>query len=542
MIAFPAFEPIESARHTVLSGIEMSQNILDQDVLSPDSLIYQTFHLPPDYQRGDLIPDITGFQFCIFSALVPPSDVILNVSFEINQTGSWVELAKGSIQGSPRFAEKVWINVYFDAPISIPEPWLSQQFRFGLQSTTSYMWASNSPVLVGETADIFGGNLAFRLLTYSGDAGTDFLGNRYRSIVQRSPVGSTLTDGSSDVDAFWYSKPNPSKYAVESLYFDVRDSNDLPSVVDRVLIDPITAGIYFNVYYSSEGDPATSEKEWEQKLWTPVAGSFRATKREEHALSEPIAAKYIQIEFTHLAASHYSPGTFHQPQIYKKHPKWVLDYYLARLNVQNDTNDPFTASTVRVIYDALKLGFDYYLDDLHQDPDQPNIVDNASTLSTFLSTSDTSDQIDSALLRQINLSMQPYLSQPGANTNGFDSVLAQVVQSNLLNAYSVESITPAVANTLIVSVPDRTAVIVEQNYPVMSFYLTCRHTYRELSAAFEHDRAYFAGVREIAFTRDVYSVASDQTMYIENLNDFTNVMQNDFIEDQYVDYTPNPAP
>ena len=62
----------------------------------------------------------------------------------------------------------------------------------------------------------------------------------------------------------------------------------------------------------------------------------------------------------------------------------------------------------------------------------------------------------------------------------------------------------------------------------MFFYLTCRHGYRTISGEFSHDRAYFAGVNEIAFTRENYTAAHDNTQYTEPGADLQNIERNDF--------------
>ncbi|MDB5280900.1 MAG: hypothetical protein JWR61_5855, partial [Ferruginibacter sp.] len=295
--------------------------------------------------------------------------------------------------------------------------------------------------------------------------------------------------------------------------------------------------VYFTVYYSSDGEPGVTDTDWETKLWTPIYKTFRMDRREEHALPEPVTARYMKVEFTHLQAMAYSPGTFSQPIRYRKHPKWVLDYFLARLNT---SEDPFVARQVKVVYDSLKIGYDYYLDDLHQKPADPNTVSTTNLISFLSDRSDVSDQIDPTTLGLLKVAMRPYTSQPANRTNEVDYLLAGSLVKTA--NYPTEILNPATADTTQVSQLNRSSLVYEGDYPVMFFYIPSRHTYRVLEASFQEDRAYFVGVRELAFTRDHYTVASDTDTYVENLTDFTNALRNDFVSDDFVPFKPNPGP
>jgi hypothetical protein len=312
-------------------------------------------------------------------------------------------------------------------------------------------------------------------------------------------------------------------------------TNDGPAdnavVIDNILVDPTTPGVYFNVYYSSEGAPGTTPEEWDDKLWTHVPTTFRALKRENHVLPEPIVAKYIKIEFSHLQARYYSPGDFARPIQYIKHPKWVLDYFLARTTAELAADRLFTGR-VGVIYDAISLAYDYYLDDLAREPDQPVEIDQRYTsVQNYLSQrNDASDQIDSETLNKINLALAPYRNHPTAFAKS-DYLLGEYAQAaaGRLGSYPTE------ASASTVGFPDvaelrNEAVVFESDFPVMFFYLTCRHKYREVVAPFSHDRAYFVGIKEIAFTRERYTAATDSTNYREPAGDLLNTERNDFVQ------------
>lgn len=308
-------------------------------------------------------------------------------------------------------------------------------------------------------------------------------------------------------------------------------SDDL-AVIDNILVDPVTPGVWFNVYYSTDGGTPADEAAWENKLWTRVAANFQATKREAHKLPTPILAKFVKVEFTHLQARSYNPGDFAKPVSYKKHPKWVLDYFLARLDSEQALTDKLLPGRIAVVYDALDLAYNYYLDDLKQEPDRPIEVDPSftTTTSTFLQQrGDLSDQIDSIMLGKINLAMTPYQDHPSTFAKPNYIVGAQSI-TTVGETVDYPSEKTTVPRTDVGALRNE-AVVFESDYPVMFFYLTCRHRYREIVAPFLHDRAYFVGIREIAFTRDQYTAAFDNTQYMEPAGDLLNIERNDFFSD-----------
>ncbi len=370
----------------------------------------------------------------------------------------------------------------------------------------------------------------FRILGLVADEGIDFLGNRYRSVVVRNQTEDITTVNVGDsAGSYWMSRPYPSKFAVESLYFDVTTNGDA-SVIDQVLLDPITPGVFFNIYFSSEGPVPTREADWENKLWERIPVIYRMNSRETHTLPAPITTKYIKIEFSHLKAQYYAPGNFQQPIQYKKHPKWVLDYFLARLATEDLISN---AGRVTVVYDLLDLAYNYYLDDLG--PRQEELTSNSlniSSLTDFLSErGDFSDQVDPITLGLINTQMNAFRQHPVYRAN-MDSLMGQDALNSIdpREDYQTERPLNFSLSTTDVSSVNRESLIVEQAMPVMFFYLRSRHKYRELQAAFEYDRAYFVGIREMAFLRNSYMVDSDSEMYVETNGDLFNSARNDFIK------------
>jgi hypothetical protein len=147
----------------------------------------------------------------------------------------------------------------------------------------------------------------------------------------------------------------------------------------------------------------------------------------------------------------------------------------------------------------------------------------------FANRGDFSDKVDPDVLEKINLSLQPYQIQGGLLKR--DTMLGERALQQSDNSdsdYPVERPTLLSRDSDLINTRSQ-AVIFESNFPVMSFYLKSRHRYRQVKADFSHDRAYFVGVREIAFTREQHTRAHDNQFYIEPPNDFENVETNDFV-------------
>lgn len=327
-------------------------------------------------------------------------------------------------------------------------------------------------------------------------------------------------DGNS-VGYYWEDAPNLSaSVPVPSPTID-----DSPMVVDKVLIDPITPGVFFHVYYSDEGVAGKSEAEWENKLWTRVNGTFQANKRETHALPYPITAKFIKIEFSHLQARSYNPGDQPRPTAYKKHPRWVLEYFMARTNSKNALEARLMNKRVGVVFDGYDLGFNYYLDDINQEPDQPaEIALRSDDLDSFLRDDNFADRIDPDTMSRINLAFEPYKSHISTwfGRNSLGDVLNATIDGT--TNYPVEENYGGDTRGSFRN-PE---VAYENDIPAMFFFVTCRHKYRESLASFSHNRAYFVGIRQISFSRENYTERFDTDHYIEPAGDLLNIERNDF--------------
>jgi hypothetical protein len=314
---------------------------------------------------------------------------------------------------------------------------------------------------------------------------------------------------------------------------------DDTTVIDSVFVDPITPNVGFNIYYStddtnntSEGLSPLTETEWEQKLWTHVPQTYVTTVAQEYYLPTPMVAKYVKIEFSDLQPQSYNPGNFPIPVAYKKYPKWVADFFIGQMELPS-----FIASQVNVSYDALDFAYNYYLDDIGQQPAAPASSSNIPQINNFFSTlNDASDQVDPTTLQKINLVMNTYTQPPGNladPTTLLGSVVQRATSGSAIN-YPVESgvVSPNVDYSDVSSL-SREQIVFEQSMPVMFFYLTCRHFYRELTANFDNNKAYFAGVNSIAFMRNNYAITGDTAQYIETGGDSVNAVLNDWVLDSY---------
>lgn len=305
-------------------------------------------------------------------------------------------------------------------------------------------------------------------------------------------------------------------------------------VTDGVLVDPLTPNMAFNVYYSQD-DTGTSnsmtEIDWEQKLWTRVPQTYICTQRQQYVFPAPVAAKYMKVEFTNLQSQSYDPGNFQKPIQYKKFPTWVANYFIEQMELPS-----FIGSQVNVQFDALTFAYDYFLDDLGQEPLTPVAPPQTalSQLTNFFSPTNANAGLDSTTLGQISLVMNPFQNPITSNVDSTSSLgsFVSALGNGTNNPVSVvEGGTLVPVDYSTVSSLQREPVVLEQSLPVMYFFITCRHTYKELTASFEYNRAYFAGVNDIAFLRNNYTVAADTPLYIESGSDLANTAFTDWVQD-----------
>lgn len=528
-----------------LSGVILEQTVTPNDFVAATNYSFQEFRLPINYPRGEdqKIPNLTGFSTLVTTTAAANLTYTLDVYLD---DYGWLTLAQGTatsnkVSETAAYGDAVWFEVYFNS-IDVSQIW-QKLFRFGVKDAgniTKVWYTTPSPI--GDITKALGSDgitpidgagttasLVFKVFAAVADQGTDFLGNTYRSLLVRNESENVATTDSSAKDKYWLSKPNPSQFAIENLYFDLRDDTE-PVVVDRLYLDPATPGIWFNVYYSNDTVPGYNEDSWNNLLWTRVPRKFNAIRAEEFAFPEPVRGRFFKVEFTHLQPRYYAPGNFQAPMIYKKHPKWVLDYFLI-LYEKEISIERYNVDKIKMRYDALDLAFKYYADDIKQLPDSPDATQSSTDVERLVDffktqTPPTADQVDLDTLVKINQTMQPFLDHPIQNSRSTQYLLADYVE--VPETYSTEIMTYAPSGTARRVTEDQTQLVLEKNFPVTFFYPTCRHIYRTSQSLFENDRAYFAGVKEVAFTRERYTARTDTQLYIESVGDNLNLDVNDF--------------
>lgn len=541
------------------SGIALSQSQRSEDpsndyvAVDNTNFLHQTFKLPATFERGvdaadKRLPDLTGFSVLVEVTDIEAAALIWELAYDTAATSTgWRTVASGTTVGAAALG-RCWFDCYFNDPIEMTNTLAAENFRLSFRGTgitRAYYTVPNPLSASGNKAYQTNGTTAqqdtgrdvsycFRLFAAVADDGVDVLTNRFRSAVVRENVNHIATNEAGIADKYWLSKPNPSKFAVENLYFDIRDEDGKQTVLDRVLVDPLMPGPWMHIYYSNEGMPGSSEESWNDKIWTPVLKSFQITKRDAHALPIPVAAKYVKLEFSHLTAQHYNPGQFAQPTIYKKHPKWVLDYFLLASEAST-TDDYFISRTVNVVWNTLDLAYNYYLDDLKQEPHDLSMDMDLLAAQRFLGQRDDySDRVDNETLSRITTSLRPFRRHPAlmGKVDYLLTVYGQDRVSNMVWDYPIERLsTNTRAPTRWVSTTEREKIIEEKSTPALYYYIPARHRYREVSAPLKDRRAYFVGIREVSFLRDHYEVAHDNPLYVEVGADETNIDRNDFTRD-----------
>lgn len=455
-------------------------------------------------------------------------------------------LAVPTVSSAPLLQGRVYPFINNTTPAVLLVEAGSGQITYGVQQGITKIWYSDpnplavndlkaytldgvNPVLDGSDEVSF----RFRILATAPDTDTDCFDNGYRTVVTTNPPDNLAADTDDLQDAFWLSKPNPSTLGVERLYFDISNGDD-PSVIDHMLVDPVTPGVFFHVYYSNDPAPGSDLSSWDNLLWTRVDQTYQLRRRESFTFPAPLVAKYLKVEFTKLQPRYYAPGVLQEPLSYQKHPKWVFDYFLA-LYERLRLNQHEFASDLTLTYDALNLAFNYFVDDLRQENVTPPIgvesAEGVSQLTDFLNRESiiTQNTIDPGTLSRIKTSFQPFLTNPFLSGRLGDILRTYAAPRNdLVNNYSTEQITRGVGDTSFVSSSDRELLVIDKQFPIMSFYLPCRHQYKISQAPFEHDRAYFVGLKELAFTREHYATRFDHPIYVESASDVENVEQNDF--------------
>lgn len=400
-----------------------------------------------------------------------------------------------------------WETIRFDKSIPISDSMLTARY-----------W-----LVLGSNLTLPSGQARYRILAAVADSGVDYFGNPIRNIVVRSGTNNLTTPGS-----FWMSKANPSKFAVEALYFD----HLTEITIDSIEVDPLTPGITMSIYYSSEGDPGNSTDDWDNKLWQRVPRTYTLRYKNEFALPQPINARYVKLEFSKLQAKPYRPGNFNRKTTYLKHPKWVLDYFL--MDMERKRMENLIPTEVDVFHDSYALAFAYYMDE--EKPLGPGRLGKIDDFKNFLQRNDLINQVDPETFSRIAYNLAPFQGGGGVSPR---SILGSALSGlyKVKENITIEGGAPDVSEQIgeassavmtEVSTLNREKLMEELIYPDMFFFVTCRHMYRKVEATFPSERAYFAGIQEVRFIRDTYTDKNSPQVYNELFTDSVNIEINDF--------------
>lgn len=440
-----------------------------------------------------------------------------------------------------------WLDIKFES-LELPTQAINQKFKLVVEGATNspninhFYYATPSALVNKAQAYKADGTpvsantsaAMIRILAATANEGVDFLSNEFRSSVNKRGINNV----NSRDDQFWSSKPNPSKYGIESLYFDVSNADGEATRIDSVYLDAITPGVQFNVYYSVDDvPPGTDVDSWDQRLWKWVPRVYKANSRKNYLFPNPVSAKYMKVEFTNLQASYYDPGQHDRPILYRKYNSWVVNYFLSIYDMyHNTTEDPFIGSQINLEYDLLDLAYNYYKGDIVTAFARPVYIDeeNASNIVPDLlkNAGVNLQNYDSTSLTNINQSFDKFRKHPGYQSNNSDIVgrAATLKSINEFFNYATEKLNVRGADTSTVSTTNRNHLLLEKSMPDMYFYTTCRHGYKEAYAKFENNKAYFVKIKEIKFGRTIHNVISDETIYKFEPSDVDNFETSDFVK------------
>lgn len=535
---------LSNATRADLNGIIINQNLQtpSSTKYSTSKYLIQEFKLPADFKRGygtqQKNPQLTGFHLNVLC-----SDETFTINYDLqvyDELAGWQGIAYGKHINKSGLGLSQWTQINFD-PIEIKDKYVNKKFRLILtldNKITGIYWSNDNALkssncfLYENTVANYSRSLRFRLLADVADEGVDILGNTYRSLVYRQSINDTLDY---NTNTWWMSKANPSKYGVECLYFNLGSKTP----IDSIFLDPATPNMTFNIYYTEQIEvPNHTLADWDNMLWERVPKEFVASKRQNYILPSPINTKFIKIEFSSLQMKPYLTGDFHRPVLYRKHPQWVFDYFMARYAYERDmTYDPFIANRIDINFDLLDLAFNYYKDDIIQystNPAKIKVVNEKTEnldqlLRNLLVESDGNvNDLDIPTYMKIKTEIEKYTRHPAFSSDPGLQSGAAAINSADLNNYPTEDFISQVASTSVVSNHNRDHLITEKRMPNMYFFIKCRHGYKEALAKLPSGKAYFAGVKEIGFHREDHKVVYDNAIYMTVAGDNLNSAVNDF--------------
>lgn len=396
-------------------------------------------------------------------------------------------------------------------------------------------------------------SLACKVWGDVGDEGRDVLGNQYRYAVLREKAKYVLDDG----QAGWLSAPQPSPNAVESLFFDVRadvGGQKVAQVIDAVRMAPRTPGIHMHIYYSNEslnGRPPDTLDEWNSLVWTPLHQLYVLKTNAIFELPQQIKASYIKLEFTNLRPLPFDIPTYPPlpPVTYRRYPTWVeTQFFNPNFNgYQRIVEDWFTRNKTGTMKRVLKaitgedeklLEFQYKqreflaalalgrLDTLtkrrasqYVDVNSRALIDPVTQSKIYFATRDMYKGTLVATVDRTSILGQVVAETYDSTVPG-DPVEGEVNYSNLFRTPNVSTVQNRIQQ----------AYAHLTNTP-MWFNRKGLHYYMVEQAKF-NKKAYFAGIREVTFMRNDYSVLHDDPVIEDILHDEEMLSFNTFIPDE----------
>ena len=363
--------------------------------------------------------------------------------------------------------------------------------------------------------------------------GIDVLGNSYRTAAKEYSLENLFNRKT----RLWKSQVNPTRFAVEAIYFDISKTGN-PSLIDEIYLDPLTPGCLVHIYYTDD-DSTTN---WDNKLWTPVNRHYTLSKG-YIKLPNTISAKYIKIEFTNLSVIPYDFSSTKNTIQYRMYPTWV-ENQLSQVGPLN-TNDPLTTSETFSNVDPsfinlgiVKPGVDKLT------PEVPiSIIDyiDSNAKSTVL------DEYQVWKNPDLATNNSPLLN---TNINFYPNEQANLYQDNVINTVKSEhrpvafnhiysSLDPSnwsAENSLLKKTlfnlstkMDRSSIVEEKTWPDMWFTKKCRHGYKVIESPRVDKVGYYVGIKDVKFYKRDQTLAFDDFNYVISLNDDSTSETNNFV-------------
>jgi hypothetical protein len=495
----------------------------------------------------------------------------IDIKVEYDNAGVWTEV-------TPVDFEQPTMSLHF-VP-STTNDWHYFFLRFNLIETTKVRvtFTRRADRFPLPDSDLFAWSIEVRRLRlihlipsvdqFIPDAGTDILGNSYRTDISVFDVENVIDDEPDGFPTIWQSQPNPSRHAVEALYFDLRSGwnvgtmaylerfrmgeldersmADLENyfedgvVIDEIFLDPVTIGPTFHIYYSLDTDP-----DWDEKTWIPIPKHYKLQKG-FHSFPAPTYVKFIKIEFSDLTGAPYSPiENPIMPQIqWRKFPNYIENYfnnlYIIKPNPNIKILEPFIE---RVTIDPLKFTFT-------REPDSFDSSSYELMRSEGLKSKDAEVKtfIDEFITGQVT-SQSGLESQIDLRTTMLwqSDLIFNLDQSRSLSRFVVESTVSDITDTgwnAEIALPTYTAPLVQDVVPqafdrddnakpTMWFPQKGPHTYDIELTDRIYKIAYFVAIRKVSFHRRDYNVGFDEPIYYETLDDDSHIELNDFVKNDW---------